>query len=72
MIDYILFDDTRQFHYDDAWLLAATLYHNNKSDWRLPSKLEYQYNKTIHPDAWFEGDSMIELRYRPLQLVRTL
>ena len=29
---------------EDVWLYCITLYHNNKSDWRLPATEENEYN----------------------------
>lgn len=39
--------------YDDAFLTCLTCDHNNKYDWRLPTRKEY-FDEGLMSGAWYE------------------
>lgn len=53
--------------YDEAWLYCATLTHNNKYDWRIPTDYEFTYNDEIDEEAVYE----LRPSYWRVQPVRT-
>jgi hypothetical protein len=49
--------------FDEAWLYCACLFHNDRSDWRLPTADEYMNHSGVHYDSFSEGDTFDELNY---------
>ena len=43
--------------FDIAWLYCATLTHDNKNDWRLPTFGEYVYESITIEGGWYVLDS---------------
>jgi len=47
--------------YDRAWLYCVTCTHDNKYDWRLPTRKEYHNSPIIM--SWFNCDNIQTLSY---------
>ena len=53
------------YTYDTAWLYCATLTHNNKYDWRLPSLDEYNDYDEIDIDCFdVTDDELIKAGFK--------
>jgi hypothetical protein len=60
----------RVLTYDEAWLYCATLTHNNKYDWRIPTDYEFTYNDEIDEESFDQSDEPRPSHWR-VQPVRT-